>query len=262
MCKNKKQETKALRQGGKRLENHLDIVHQVLEQVNQVILGKREEIREVMLAFLAKGHVLLEDIPGVGKTTLAVAFSRTMLLDYKRVQYTGWNLSVPSLQTQSREETRDTQNRQSPGIFFEVDKRTVWKGILTGAGGIGILCLIFYRRWKRRDQWIQKGGMGRLFDQLLFDLHFSGRMKEYQGWEKDFAYRLAEEIPAVTLEETEQLLRGAREEAFGEPGKQKKEGFQAAWRSCLKVRVHLLSRMKRPVKLLYYIRVSFRWFSP
>ena len=77
-----------------------------------------------MLAFLAKGHVLLEDIPGVGKTTLAVAFSRTMLLDYKRVQYTGWNLSVPSLQTQSREETRDTQNRQSPGIFFEVDKRT------------------------------------------------------------------------------------------------------------------------------------------
>ena len=53
MCKNKKQETKALRQGGKRLENHLDIVHQVLEQVNQVILGKREEIREVMLAFLA-----------------------------------------------------------------------------------------------------------------------------------------------------------------------------------------------------------------
>ena len=88
MCKNKKQETKALRQGGKRLENHLDIVHQVLEQV---ILGKREEIREVMLAFLAKGHVLLEDIPGVGKTILAVAFSRTMLLDYKRVQYTGWN---------------------------------------------------------------------------------------------------------------------------------------------------------------------------
>ena len=166
------------------MENHLNIVHQVLEQVNQVILGKREEIREVMLAFLAKGHVLLEDIPGVGKTTLAVAFSWTMLLDYKRVQYTGWNLSVPSLQTQSREETRDTLNRQRPGIFCEVDKRTVWKGILTGAGGIGILCLIFYRRWKRRDQWIQKGGMGRLFDQLLFDLHFSGRMKEYQGWEK------------------------------------------------------------------------------
>ena len=48
------------RSGGK-----LKTVRQVLEQVNGVILGKEEEIREVMLAFLAKGHVLLEDIPGV-----------------------------------------------------------------------------------------------------------------------------------------------------------------------------------------------------
>ena len=70
------------RSGGK-----LKTVRQVLEQVNGVILGKEEEIREVMLAFLAKGHVLLEDIPGVGKTTMEVAFSRTMLLDYKGVQF-------------------------------------------------------------------------------------------------------------------------------------------------------------------------------
>ena len=70
------------------MEKNLDTVRQVLAQVNQVILGKREEIREVILAFLANGHVLLEDIPGVGKTTLALAFSRTMLLDYKRIQFT------------------------------------------------------------------------------------------------------------------------------------------------------------------------------
>ncbi len=63
-------------------------VLQVLEQVNQVILGKNEEIREIMTAFLAGGHVLLEDIPGVGKTTMAVAFSRAMQLDYRRVQFT------------------------------------------------------------------------------------------------------------------------------------------------------------------------------
>lgn len=69
------------------MEENLKTVRQVLEQVNGVILGKEEEIREVMLALLAKGHVLLEDIPGVGKTTMAVAFSRTMLLDYKRVQF-------------------------------------------------------------------------------------------------------------------------------------------------------------------------------
>ena len=63
-------------------------VQQVLEEVNRVILGKSEEIREIMTTFLANGHVLLEDIPGVGKTTIAVAFSRAMGLDYKRVQFT------------------------------------------------------------------------------------------------------------------------------------------------------------------------------
>ena len=61
---------------------------EVIRQVNQVILGKENEIREVMLAFLANGHVLLEDIPGVGKTTRAIAFSRAMELQYKRVQFT------------------------------------------------------------------------------------------------------------------------------------------------------------------------------
>ena len=61
---------------------------EVIGQVNQVILGKEKEVREVMLAFLANGHVLLEDIPGVGKTTLAIAFSRAMELQYRRVQFT------------------------------------------------------------------------------------------------------------------------------------------------------------------------------
>lgn len=65
-----------------------EMAREVIRQVNQVILGKEKEVREVMLAFLANGHVLLEDIPGVGKTTLALAFSRAMELDYKRVQFT------------------------------------------------------------------------------------------------------------------------------------------------------------------------------
>lgn len=63
-------------------------VRQVLEQVEHIILGKREEIREIMTAFLANGHVLLEDIPGVGKTTLAMAFSEAMQLEHKRIQFT------------------------------------------------------------------------------------------------------------------------------------------------------------------------------
>ena len=75
--------------GLKRMKSKLyPAVLRVLEQVNRVILGKDEKIREIMTAFLANGHVLLEDIPGVGKTTLAVAFSRAMQLDYRRVQFT------------------------------------------------------------------------------------------------------------------------------------------------------------------------------
>jgi MoxR-like ATPase len=62
--------------------------HLITEQVGQVILGKEQEVAEVMLAFLAGGHILLEDIPGVGKTTLALAFSKALGLEYKRVQFT------------------------------------------------------------------------------------------------------------------------------------------------------------------------------
>ena len=49
-------------------------IQKVLEQIGQVILGKERETEEIMMAFLADGHVLLEDIPGVGKTTMAMAF--------------------------------------------------------------------------------------------------------------------------------------------------------------------------------------------
>ena len=69
-------------------ERFYTAVQQVLDQVCQVILGKEEEVTEIMAAFLANGHVLLEDIPGVGKTTMAVAFSKAMQLGYRRVQFT------------------------------------------------------------------------------------------------------------------------------------------------------------------------------
>lgn len=60
----------------------------VIDQVNSVVLGKEKEIKEIMAAILAGGHILLEDIPGVGKTTLAIAFSKAMALECKRVQFT------------------------------------------------------------------------------------------------------------------------------------------------------------------------------
>lgn len=60
----------------------------VLDQVNRVILGKEKETAEIFLAFLADGHVLLEDIPGIGKTTMALAFTNTMDMECRRVQFT------------------------------------------------------------------------------------------------------------------------------------------------------------------------------
>ena len=61
-------------------------VAEVLAQVNQIVIGKEECVRKVMAAILAGGHILLEDIPGVGKTTLAMAFSETMALQNNRLQ--------------------------------------------------------------------------------------------------------------------------------------------------------------------------------
>ena len=51
-------------------------------EVEKAVVGKREVIEKILMALLADGHVLLDDIPGVGKTTLAVALSRTLGLTY------------------------------------------------------------------------------------------------------------------------------------------------------------------------------------
>lgn len=64
------------------------ITDDILNEINKVILGKETEVRKVLLAILAKGHILLEDVPGTGKTTLANAFAKTLGLDNKRVQFT------------------------------------------------------------------------------------------------------------------------------------------------------------------------------
>lgn len=60
----------------------------VIDEVQKAVIGKNDIIIKVLLAIIAKGHILLDDIPGVGKTTLAVAFSKAMSLDYKRMQFT------------------------------------------------------------------------------------------------------------------------------------------------------------------------------
>ena len=63
-------------------------IQAVQDSVNSVIKGKESVVRKVLAAIIAGGHILMEDIPGVGKTTLATAFARSMSMDYKRVQFT------------------------------------------------------------------------------------------------------------------------------------------------------------------------------
>lgn len=66
----------------------LDYAQQIMSQVRKVVVGKDNVLLWVLAAILAKGHILLEDVPGVGKTTMALAFSRVLNLEYSRVQFT------------------------------------------------------------------------------------------------------------------------------------------------------------------------------
>lgn len=66
----------------------LNLSQNVINEIRKVVIGKDEIIIKVMLSILAGGHVLIEDIPGVGKTTLALAFSKALSLKYKRMQFT------------------------------------------------------------------------------------------------------------------------------------------------------------------------------
>jgi MoxR-like ATPase len=64
------------------------LCEQILGEVEQVIVGKREAVTAVLLGVLASGHILIEDLPGLGKTLLARTFATVLGLDFKRVQFT------------------------------------------------------------------------------------------------------------------------------------------------------------------------------
>ncbi|MCD7725454.1 MAG: MoxR family ATPase [Clostridiales bacterium] len=65
-----------------------ELTQRIQSEVQKVIIGKDDVIKKVLMAILAQGHVLLEDVPGVGKTTMAMAFAKTLGLDTRRVQFT------------------------------------------------------------------------------------------------------------------------------------------------------------------------------
>lgn len=70
------------------MSQYIETINAVLNEVKKVVKGKDDIIQKVLIAILAKGHILIEDIPGVGKTTLAMAFSRALALEHRRMQFT------------------------------------------------------------------------------------------------------------------------------------------------------------------------------
>ena len=70
------------------IERFVKFKEDIINNVSQVIIGKEKEIELIIVSFLSGGHVLLEDIPGTGKTMLIKAFSKTIDLPFKRIQFT------------------------------------------------------------------------------------------------------------------------------------------------------------------------------
>ncbi len=68
--------------------NSVGKAKQIIREVSKAIVGKDEVLIKVLLAVIAGGHILMEDIPGVGKTTMAVSLSKALGLNYNRVQFT------------------------------------------------------------------------------------------------------------------------------------------------------------------------------
>ncbi|PQJ97329.1 AAA family ATPase [Chromatium okenii] len=68
--------------------SHLSLPDVILKHASTVILGKDHELRLALTCLLAQGHLLIEDVPGVGKTTLAHLLARLLGLDYARIQFT------------------------------------------------------------------------------------------------------------------------------------------------------------------------------
>jgi len=91
-----------------------------VEAVSSVVLGKEEQIRLAVACMIARGHLLIEDLPGMGKTTLAHALARVFSLDYRRVQFTSDMLPADILGVSVFDpERREFHLRQGP-VFTQL----------------------------------------------------------------------------------------------------------------------------------------------
>lgn len=70
------------------MNREVELIEGIVNNIEKVIIGKKSEIYNIMKGILADGHILIEDVPGVGKTTLVKALTKTLNLAYSRVQFT------------------------------------------------------------------------------------------------------------------------------------------------------------------------------
>lgn len=77
-----------LENGGVSLKSENNLLETIQLELKKAVIGKDAILERVLMALLAKGHILIEDIPGVGKTTMALAFSRALALSHNRMQFT------------------------------------------------------------------------------------------------------------------------------------------------------------------------------
>jgi MoxR-like ATPase len=89
----------------------------VIAAISQVLLGKRHEVKLALACLLARGHLLIEDLPGTGKTTLAEALARTFGLDFRRVSFTS-DLLPADLTGVNVWEAATSRFRFQPGPLF------------------------------------------------------------------------------------------------------------------------------------------------
>jgi len=92
----------------------------IIHEVKKVICGKDNVIEEALTAILAGGHILMEDVPGVGKTTMALAFSKTMGLNFGRVQFTPDVLPSDITGFSMYDRNTDTMKYQPGAIFHNL----------------------------------------------------------------------------------------------------------------------------------------------
>ena len=92
----------------------------IIHEVKKVICGKDSVIEETLTAILAGGHILMEDVPGVGKTSMALAFSKTMGLNFGRVQFTPDVLPSDITGFSMYDRNTDTMKYQPGAIFHNL----------------------------------------------------------------------------------------------------------------------------------------------